>query len=199
MKTKTARVNGKPGYRTGSAWRRAGSRRSFTRATRTAPPLILKSILVPIDFSAESKKALAYARSFARLFGAEITLLHVVEPIPWTADYGYGEVHGVSPNEYLLKRGKTQLEGLRKQQMETSDECGMIVQSGKAFDEIVKAAKELSVDLIILTTRGYTGRDRALSGSAAERVVRDAPCPVLVVREQEHEFIGQTLNPKESL
>src|SRR5262245_52802460 len=69
-------------------------------------PIHLKRILVPVDFSVASTKALAYSFALARQFGAELILLHVVEPIPWSADYGYGEVHGVSPNEYLLTRSR---------------------------------------------------------------------------------------------
>lgn len=58
--------------------------------------------------------------------------------------------------------------------------------SSLAFTE---AARTLKVDLIVISTHGYTGVNRALLGSVTERVVREAPCPVLVVREHEHEFI----------
>jgi nucleotide-binding universal stress UspA family protein len=63
------------------------------------------------------------------------------------------------------------------------------VETGIAFDVIVEMAKKMNVDLIITTTQGHTGLSRAMIGSTAERVVRHAPCPVLVVREHEREFV----------
>jgi nucleotide-binding universal stress UspA family protein len=50
-------------------------------------------------------------------------------------------------------------------------------------------AKEVDADLIIIATHGYTGLDRALLGSVTERVARHAPCPVLIVRTKEHDFV----------
>jgi nucleotide-binding universal stress UspA family protein len=63
------------------------------------------------------------------------------------------------------------------------------VRIGHAPNEINKAAKELDVDLIVIATHGYTNCRHLCIGATAERVVRTAPCPVLVVREKEHEFI----------
>ena len=65
-----------------------------------------------------------------------------------------------------------------------------VVRNGLAFFEITEVAKALSADLIIIGTHGYTGVTRAIMGGTAEKVVRHAPCPVLVVRRHEHEFIG---------
>jgi len=64
-----------------------------------------------------------------------------------------------------------------------------LVRCGLASIEIVDAAKEQNVDLIVIATHGYTGWKHFAIGSTAERVVRAAPCPVLVVREKEHEFV----------
>ena len=64
----------------------------------------------------------------------------------------------------------------------------LLVRFGTPFAEIADAARSLKVDLIILTTHGYTGLKHVFMGSTAERVVRHAPCPVLTVREKEHEF-----------
>ena len=63
-----------------------------------------------------------------------------------------------------------------------------IVRTGLPAQEIVEAAKQFDVDLIIIATHGYTGWKHFAIGSTAERVVRAAPCPVMVVREKEHEF-----------
>jgi nucleotide-binding universal stress UspA family protein len=64
-----------------------------------------------------------------------------------------------------------------------------LVRFGRAFHEIAHAAETLKVDLIIISTHGYTGLKHALLGSTTERVVRHASCPVLVVRPCEHEFV----------
>jgi nucleotide-binding universal stress UspA family protein len=143
---------------------------------------LLKLILVPVDFPGPTKDALACAGALARNFGAELILLHVVEPIPFSADYGYGEVHGLRPNEYLIKRGKKRLESLCRRRMHDLRGCISMVRSGKAVDEIPRAAKELHADLIILATHGHAGVDPAVPGSTAERVIRHTPCPVLIVR-----------------
>jgi nucleotide-binding universal stress UspA family protein len=62
---------------------------------------------------------------------------------------------------------------------------------GKPFHEIVAAAKQMEADLIVIATHGHTGFKHAIPGSTAERVVRHAPCPVLVVREREREFVSE--------
>jgi nucleotide-binding universal stress UspA family protein len=65
-----------------------------------------------------------------------------------------------------------------------------LVRSGPPAIEIIEAAKSLQADLIIISTHGYTGLKHVMLGSVAEHVVRRAPCPVLVVREREHEFLA---------
>ncbi len=60
---------------------------------------------------------------------------------------------------------------------------------GRPFDEICRLARDLSIDLIIIATRGNTGVKHLVLGSTAERVVRYSPCPVLVVREKDYEFV----------
>ena len=65
----------------------------------------------------------------------------------------------------------------------------LLVRDGAPFDEICKAAKEIESDLIVIATHGYTGLKHVFLGSTAERVVRHAPCPVLIVRERERDFV----------
>jgi nucleotide-binding universal stress UspA family protein len=64
-----------------------------------------------------------------------------------------------------------------------------VVQLGKPYEEIISLAKARRVDLIILATHGYTGVERLFLGSTTEKVIRHAPCPVLVVREKERDFL----------
>ena len=65
----------------------------------------------------------------------------------------------------------------------------MLVQVGSAFEVITNIARDYEVDLIVLTTHGKIGLKHVFMGSTAERVVRHAPCPVLVVRKHEHKFV----------
>ncbi len=66
-----------------------------------------------------------------------------------------------------------------------------VVRQGEPYLEILSVARELGMDLIILSTHGRTGLARVLMGSTTEKVVRHADCPVLVVREHEHEFLAE--------
>ncbi len=154
----------------------------------SAAAIGLKRILVPVDFSPLSKKALHYATRMAREFGAEVNILHVVEPEVPPAFDGFM----IAPPPISNGAGNSwtgQLKSLvslvRKAGVEPVDSS---VRSGLAAFEIVEAAKELDVDLIVIATHGYTGWKHFAIGSTAERVVRAAPCPVLVVREKEHDF-----------
>ena len=147
--------------------------------------LTLKNILVPIDFSDTSLKALQYAVPFAKQFEAKITLLHVVDVPMYPQEFGY-----------LLVDESQALEGTKKSLAELAARmiapellADTLVRRGFAFDTIVTVAREMQTDLIIATTHGYTGLKRVALGSTAERIVRHAPCPVLVVREKEHEFV----------
>jgi universal stress protein A len=144
----------------------------------------LKKILVPVDFSGESKNALLYASGFARQFGASITLLHLVEPIVYPSDVGYGPVVVQIPNNRAIKKAKARLSGLGKNQVDGKLLAEMAVLTGSPWFEITEAAKALEIDLIVIGTHGYTGLDHVLMGSTAEKVVRHAPCPVFAVRKR---------------
>ena len=155
--------------------------------TRTAPRRI-KSILVPIDFSAPSKQALAYAVPFAEQFGAKLTLLNVVEPVA-TPDFATSFPLAME-NDRVMAECRRELERVVKQAgIDPGLVAKTLVRFGRSFHEIADAARTLKVDLIIIATHGYTGLKHALLGSTTERVVRHASCPVLVVREREKGFV----------
>jgi nucleotide-binding universal stress UspA family protein len=179
--------------------RKAGTRLvatdSIGRPVATAPALELApvrfrigKILVPVDFSEPSQKALHYARPFAEQFGAGLTLVHVVEPITYPMEFGYIPIE--TPD--LEKQRLTEL-GAKLAQLGEDLGASVPVESfirvGRAWKEIVETAKTQGTDLIIVATHGYTGLQHALLGSVAEKIVRHAPCPVLVVRTEEHDFV----------
>jgi universal stress protein A len=149
----------------------------------------LTRILVPVDFSECSKKALRYAISFGRRFKAELMLLHVVEPYTPYPEMTTWDAASLEASS--RECGEEELQILR-QSIQTEIPCSTILKMGTAYREIVEVAKEKGVDLIIISTHGYTGLSRALVGSTTEHVVRRAGCPVLVVRENEHDFLTDT-------
>lgn len=149
----------------------------------------LQRILVPIDFSRESAKAVRYAVSLARQFDASITLVHVVEPSYGPVDIGGATVARPASEKERVARAKSKLGVLGHRILGPCRIVETVIRSGLAFFEITEAAKALSADLIIIGTHGYSALTRAVVGSTAEKVVRHAPCPVLVVRRHEHEFI----------
>jgi universal stress protein A len=151
--------------------------------------LDLKKILVPIDFSQTSKKAFHYALRFAEQFNCEIVLLHVVEPVSPTV--GPPLVLEVFLDaEDPLSIVEKKLAALSAQaRTNGTNSASSTIRTGHAPNEITKAAKDLDVDLIVIATHGNTSSRYLCIGSIAERVVRSAPCPVLVVREKEHEFV----------
>lgn len=162
--------------------------KSAAASRGSSSPLRLKEILVPVDFSDFSTKALKYALAFADQFGARITLLHVVEPVVYPENYMVvPSVLEMTDN--LVASARPRLDELGREQIGNRAPFDTIVRMGRAYAEIAAAARELGVDLIVIATHGYTGLKHVLLGSTAERVVRHAPCPVLTVRDPEHEFV----------
>jgi len=147
-----------------------------------------KRILVPIDFSPMSKKTFDYALRFAERFCCEIVLLHVIEPLEAIAGTPLAVDIFAQPEEDTIA-AEAELACLAATSHNRRNSIMSAVRTGHAPNEITKAAKDLDVDLIVIATHGYTSWRHLCIGSTAERVVRTAPCPVLVVREKEHDFI----------
>jgi nucleotide-binding universal stress UspA family protein len=145
-----------------------------------ATAMSIEHILVPTDFSASSNYALDYAITFASKLQARLTVVHVVESFPLSS------VEVVElPQDYLqeLKMGANRtMESSLARITAAGLKGDVVVVHGTPFQEILEAAKTQHVDLIIMGTHGRTGLHHLLLGSVAERVVRLAPCPVLVVR-----------------
>ena len=147
-------------------------------------PARLNRVLVPLDFSAHSMKALSYARLFAAQFGATVVLLHVSEPVVYGTDFGYAPVPPTTLEHDCEEAERGRLEGVAEKERAAGVNIEVAQRVGRPHLEIVDAARELKADLILVTTHGYTGLKHVLLGSTAELVVRHAPCPVLVVRDQ---------------
>jgi nucleotide-binding universal stress UspA family protein len=150
-----------------------------TKAKATKNVLRIQSILVPTDFSPPSLKALRYAEDLAGQYGAKLILLNVIEPIGPTPDFAYNPM--VLDNAAIVASAQKNLKKFAAK--EGLDGVSTYVRQGVPYHEISRAATELKADLICLATHGYTGLKHVFMGSTAERVVRHAPCPVLVVRQ----------------
>ena len=160
-----------------------------TLSRSVAACISLQRILVPVDFSALSKKALRYAVKLSQVFNAEISLFHVIEPdLPPFFD-GTTMAPPTISNGGSVSRTNRMKSWIGSARNAGATRIASIIRNGLPAQQIVEAARNMDVDLIVIATHGYTGWKHLAIGSTAERVVRAAPCPVLVVREKEHEFI----------
>jgi nucleotide-binding universal stress UspA family protein len=150
----------------------------------------LRRILVPTDFSKHSQNALAYGAAFAEKFGAELHLLHVVQDLAvFIPDAVTGVPPTTPPVEQLTAAAREALAQLVRERPLPGVTLLTEVREGTPFYEIIRFAREKDIDLIVMGTHGRSGLAHVLLGSVTEKVVRKAPCPVLTVRDPEHEFV----------
>ncbi|OGF98595.1 MAG: hypothetical protein A2Z86_05655 [Candidatus Glassbacteria bacterium GWA2_58_10] len=151
--------------------------------------LKIRSILFPTDFSSFSKKALPYAVSFAERYGADLHVLHVFEQRIHPAFYIMDKSTPFDLDEGLRDRALDALDEFVYEDLRNKITFKCEVASGKPFVEIINYAKKENIDLIVTATHGLTGLEYMVIGSTTERVVRRAPCPVLSIKDPEHEFV----------
>lgn len=144
--------------------------------------LKIERILCPVDFSEESTHALRCAGEVAAHFGAEIIVVHAVEPLPYPVEFGPLPALLTDAEPVLLKRAKEQLESLRIKELGALPNSRVVVEIGIPEHAICEAAKRERCDLVVLSTHGRSGLSHLLIGSVAERVLRFAPCPVLTIK-----------------
>lgn len=146
--------------------------------------LEIRTILVPTDFSRHSEGALRYACDLAERMGATLQLLHVLtEVMPVGPD---PMLAPVLPPEYFRETEAASREALHKLLDPAWGKPAAVesaVRWGSPVDVIVEHAATQGVDLIVIATHGRTGLSHVLLGSVAERIIREAPCPVLTVRD----------------
>lgn len=142
-----------------------------------------RNILVATDFTACSTSAVRHAAALAERLGATLHLLHVVVIQP------PHEVRSTSPRTVGLLADMDQFKAAARQRLaKLAMTCGGMARhvdvtagSGSAADEIVEFARQHEIDLVVCGTHGRRGLERVIMGSVSDDVVRDAPCPVLVV------------------
>jgi universal stress protein A len=145
----------------------------------------LESILVPTDFSFHASRAFDWAIDLAQRFDAQIVLVHIHQ-LPWL-----GVGIGVTlPLEYfgdLRAQAKERLGQWAERARALGIQVAILeLESGDPAHAICEIAEQQQVDLIVMGTHGWTGLERLLLGSVAERTVRRAPCSVLTLRDPAH-------------
>ncbi len=149
--------------------------------------ITLKKILCPIDHSDCSKEALKYAVSFAMKDKAKLYLLHVLDIRSFNESID--AISKQIPDEETLNQLKLKLIDCIPEEIREDMDIEALVVQGIPFAEIISTAKENDIDMIVIGTHGRTGIVHMMMGSVSEKVVRKAHCPVLAVRNSDHESV----------
>ena len=152
-------------------------------------------LLVPVDFSEHSKKTIEYATQLAGFTSGTLHILHVCQPSESRAGFYHPQrllrsSEAISVEHELVKNlletarreANEQLSLITQQMIAKGLKAQPVLRAGNPDEEIVRVAKELEADLIVIGSHGYRGIGRLLLGSTAERVVQYASCAVLVVK-----------------
>jgi universal stress protein A len=148
----------------------------------------IRRILVPVDFDVCTSPTVRFAAELAEKFGAELILLNVVQDVSLAmADAVMPTPAPVSELTQLMDAAKSGLANLVNTEKLSRFHPRLEVRVGSPAGEIIAAASELKVDLVCIGTHGRRGIVHLILGSVAEKVVRQAPCPVLTIRPRESE------------
>src|SRR5581483_9358318 len=158
--------------------------RSRKRGSEQVKPLTIRRILVPIDFSPESLKALRYAKRLVERFKAKLHMVHVVTP-PLVLFPQPRQVLPPNFTEEMVGNGIDRFEEVVRDFSLPLRHRHYTVRIGAVAQQINEVARITRTDFIAIATRGYSGLKRAFLGSTTDSVVRNAPCPVLVVRDKD--------------
>jgi len=155
----------------------------------------IKSVLCPVDFSEFSVNAYEYAQSLAWHYKATLFLQHILYPL-----YSGALAYDSDPYEKICQQLRVDAEeklrrfAERHARSKIRPQC--LVQDGPVTDLILSQAEALAVNLIVMGTHGLRGIDRLMLGSATERVLRRARCPVLAVRKPAHHVMSSVHDPE---
>jgi universal stress protein A len=169
--------------------KRRNRRRSTQARTERAKRELLKidNVLVPLDFSRTSFKALEYALPLAERLGAKVQLVHAFD-----YDYAISTLSAMPlaiPETEIAGRAERRLQeaATKYATVLAAENCHVV--KGRPYHAVCQLARKLQTDLIVTSTHGHTGLRHVFLGSTAERIVQHAPCGVLVVREHERDFV----------
>ncbi|MDR3636443.1 MAG: universal stress protein [Isosphaeraceae bacterium] len=147
----------------------------------------IRRILAPTDFSGHAAKAVRYACRLAERLDSELHLLHVLsDVVPAGPDPMLAPV--LPPEYYKETEEQSRIALAQLVEPDWGHPRGFeaAVRWGGPVEGIVEYAADQEIDLIVIATHGRSGLSHVLLGSVAERIVREAPCPVLTIRDREH-------------
>jgi nucleotide-binding universal stress UspA family protein len=145
-----------------------------------------KRILVATDFSECSKVALDICLGASKCMKTKLYVLHTIEKFPHDYRHLLSSTAHSNMKQKLEEEAMNKIKAMLPEELLGSEDIVPIVRFGKPFLEIIQVAKEKDVDLMAIGTHGRAGVDRVILGSVAERVVRDAHCPVMVVKSEKY-------------
>lgn len=137
-----------------------------------------KKFVVPVDFSKHCIPAVKMGAQLAKKHGGTLHLVHAVEMVYAT---GFEFAAALPVEKDLLAHAEEEIQTLAKGNVGADVDCKTIVRNGQAYRVVVEYAEEIDADLVVITTHGYTGLKHLALGSVAERIVRHAEVPVIVV------------------
>ncbi len=144
--------------------------------------LRIKRILLPVDFTENSRKILPYVLSLSEQYDAMIYLLHVVEDLAkWTSGFYIPHLPLDLYKEEALKGAQKTLNDLCSEQLEGCPKFKKLILSGDPAQEILKTIDSEDIDLVVMGTHGRKGLEHVFFGSVAETVVKKSPVPVMTV------------------
>ena len=144
-----------------------------------------KNILFCTDFSANAQAALPYAIDLAKKYGLPLHVLHVYQDAGHIAEF---ELSSDTKSDYIRvahlmgKEMEKRLDVLCEEIVKELGSCERKMVRGKAHIEIIRYAKEMDIDLIVMASHGLSGLEHVLFGSTAERVLRESPCNVFIIK-----------------
>jgi nucleotide-binding universal stress UspA family protein len=148
----------------------------------------VKKILAPIDFSPHSTEAMRAAMELAKDVGAEVHLVHVIAPhhtfIPLPLATSAEQSRELAREAAMLEQAEEELAHLKKDEFGDSNKVFTFAVVGHPVQKLIDYAKEQSIDLIVMATHGRSGAEHMLLGGTTEKIVRGAPCSVLVIRSR---------------
>jgi nucleotide-binding universal stress UspA family protein len=145
----------------------------------------IRTILVPIDFSTQSIRAIKTAQFFTRQFGAAIHLVHIFEIVYPTDFVGASTALSLTPAAVFVEERRLlerRLKRIGSEHAVPAPRCHLL-HGLSIHEEICRLAQQIQADLIVMPTHGRTGLTRLMLGSTAERVVQHSPCPVLIAKK----------------
>lgn len=145
-------------------------------------------VLLATDFSKPAAHAVAHAADLARRHQARLHVGHVIEDFSYWEGYHLEHFPSEDVYEELRENARLAIEDLFDEEARHGLAIETHVVQGKPFVEIIRLAREVAAEMVVIGSHGQSGIAESLFGSTAERVVRKAPCAVLVVRYPEHRF-----------